>query len=196
MEGITGKWTNKLTGEVINVRDSIIDGDDMIIISDKGNLSMLDFSKNYIQISDEVYKNSIPPQPVNYNDDMYKIDPSIKLVNEYNNMSGIDLMVNDDYTTESLTDPMVTQKNVEYDSHEENSNFLMIDKLFKKIDFNPVINIEINSIGWPQSQLKMLIDIYDVTPNEIAQYLIKEYIHPEYILEQVSKYVDSELTQR
>ena len=195
MEGITGKWTNKLTGEVINVRDSIIDGDDMIIISDKGNLSMLDFSKNYIQISDEVYKNSIPPQPVNYNDDMYKIDPSIKLVNEYNNMSGIDLMVNDDYTTESLTDPMVTQKNVEYDSHEENSNFLMIDKLFKKIDFNPVINIEINSIGWPQSQLKMLIDIYDVTPNEIAQYLIKEYIHPEYILEQVSKYVDSELTQ-
>ena len=195
MEGITGKWTNKLTGEVINVRDSIIDGDDMIIISDKGNLSMLDFSKNYIQISDEVYENSIPSQPANYNDDMYKIDPSIKLANEYNNMSGIDLVVNDDYTTESLTDPMVTQKNVEYGSHEENPNLLMIDKLFKKIDFNPVINIEINPIGWPQSQLKMLIDIYDVTPNEIAQYLIKEYIHPEYILEQVSKYVDSKLSE-
>lgn len=195
MEGITGKWTNKLTGEVINVRDSIIDGDDMIIISDKGNLSMLDFSKNYIQISDEVYKNSIPPQPVNYNDDIHKIDPSIKLANEYNNMSGIDLMVNDDYTTESLTDQMVTQKNVEYGSHEENSNFLMIDKLFKKIDFNPVINIEINPIGWPQSQLKMLIDIYDVTPNEIAQYLIKEYIRPEYILEQVSKYVNIKLSE-
>lgn len=195
MEGITGKWTNKLTGEVINVRDSIIDGDDMIIISDKGNLSMLDFSKNYIQISDEVYENSIPSQPVNYNDDMYKIDPSIKLANEYNNMSGIDLVVNDDYTTELLTDPMTTQKNVEYGSHEENPNLLMIDKLFKKIDFNPVINIEINPIGWPQSQLKMLIDIYDVTPNEIAQYLIKEYIHPEYILEQVSKYVDSKLSE-
>ena len=195
MEGITGKWTNKLTGEVINVRDSIIDGDDMSIISDKGNLSMLDFSKTYIQIYDEVYKNSIPPQPANYNDDMYKIDPSIKLANEYNNMSGIDLVVNDDYTTESLTDPIVTQKNVEYGSHEENSNLLMIDKLFKKIDFNPVINIEINPIGWPQSQLKMLIDIYDVTPNEIAQYLIKEYIHPEYILEQVSKYVDSKLSE-
>jgi len=195
MEGITGKWTHKLTGEVINVRDSIIDGDDMIIISDRGNLSMIDFSQNYIQISDEVYENSIPSQPVNYNDDIYKIDPSIKPVNEYNNMSTTTRVVNDDYSVELPVDPITTKKNVEYGSHEENSNLLMIDKLFKKIDFNPVINIEINPVGWPQNQLKMLIDIYDVTPNEIAQYLIREYIHPEYILEQVSKYVDSKLSE-
>ena len=195
MEGITGKWTNKLTGEVINVRDSIIDGDDMIIISDKGNLSMLDFSQNYIQISDEVYENSIQYQPINYDNDINEIDPSIKLDNEYNNMSINTRLVNDDYTVELQKDPIVIQKNNEYNSYEENSNLLMIDKLFKKIDFNPVINIEINPVGWPQNQLKMLIDIYDVTPNEIAQYLIREYIHPEYILEQVSKYVNDKLSE-
>lgn len=195
MEGITGKWTNKLTGEVINVRDSIIDGDDMIIISDKGNLSMLDFSQNYIQISDEVYENSIQYQPINYDNDINEIDLSIKPDNEYNNMSINTKVVNDDYTVELQRDPIVIQKNNEYNSYEENSNLLMIDKLFKKIDFNPVINIDINPVGWPQNQLKMLIDIYDVTPNEIAQYLIREYIHPEYILEQVSKYVNDKLSE-
>ena len=195
MEGITGKWTNKLTGEVINVRDSIIDGDDMIIISDKGNLSMLDFSQNYIQISAEVYENSIQYQPINYDNDINEIDLSIKPDNEYNNMSINTKVVNDDYTVELQRDPIVIQKNNEYNSYEENSNLLMIDKLFKKIDFNPVINIEINPVGWPQNQLKMLIDIYDVTPNEIAQYLIREYIHPEYILEQVSKYVNDKLSE-
>ena len=85
MEGITGKWTNKLTGEVINVRDSIIDGDDMIIISDKGNLSMLDFSQNYIQISDEVYENSIQYQPINYKIGNYQLgtrDEFIEMCNE------------------------------------------------------------------------------------------------------------------
>lgn len=190
MEGITGKWTHKLTGKVINVRDSIIDGDDMIIISDIGNLSMQDFSQNYIQISDEEYnlgQNFVPNEPIN---DIYKTD----LIDEYNT-SVTSNPVNSDYSVELPKQPIVTSKPIEYGPHEENQNILMIDKLFKKINFNPVVNIEINPVGWPQDQLKMLIDIYDVTHNEIAQYLIREYIHPEYILDQVSKYVESKLSE-
>lgn len=191
MEGITGKWTHKLTGKVINVRDSIIDGDDMIIISDIGNLSMEDFSQNYIQISDEEYeldKNFISNEPNGVNN-IYD-----DLINEYNT-SVTSNQVSSDYSVELPTQPIVTPKSIEYGSHEENQNILMIDKLFKKINFNPVVNVEINPVGWPQDQLKMLIDIYDVTHNEIAQYLIREYIHPEYILEQVSKYVESKLSE-
>ena len=41
---ISGKWVNKLTGQVINVRDSFMDGDNLIIMSDKGQINGTDFT--------------------------------------------------------------------------------------------------------------------------------------------------------
>ena len=55
MMQIQGEWMNKNTGQKIRVRNSIIDGDQMIIITNMGQISMEEFSRNYIQASDEVY---------------------------------------------------------------------------------------------------------------------------------------------
>ena len=55
MMQIQGEWMNKNTGQKIQVRNSIIDGDQMIIITNMGQISMEEFSRNYIQASDEVY---------------------------------------------------------------------------------------------------------------------------------------------
>ena len=52
---ISGKWINKMTGDVIQVVNNVIDGDDMILVTDKGTISMGEFSNNYIQASEDIY---------------------------------------------------------------------------------------------------------------------------------------------
>ena len=50
---ITGTWVNRMTGDKVVVRSTIIDGDDMLIIcADGRQLKMSEF-QNYIQMSDE-----------------------------------------------------------------------------------------------------------------------------------------------
>ena len=54
MMQIQGDWINKNTGQKIHVKNSVIDGDQMIIITNLGQLSMDEFSRNYIQVSDDI----------------------------------------------------------------------------------------------------------------------------------------------
>ena len=50
---ITGTWVNRMTGDKVVVRSTVIDGDDMLIIcADGRQLKMSEF-QNYIQMSDE-----------------------------------------------------------------------------------------------------------------------------------------------
>ena len=55
MMQIQGDWINKNTGQKIHIKNSVIDGDQMIIITNLGQLSMDEFSRNYIQVSDDMY---------------------------------------------------------------------------------------------------------------------------------------------
>ena len=52
--GLTGKWMNKRTGKAVNIRQTIQDGDNMIIISDQGQIPMEVFSRDYVQVSDDI----------------------------------------------------------------------------------------------------------------------------------------------
>ena len=56
--GLTGKWMNKRTGKAVNIRQTIQDGDNMIIISDQGQIPMGVFSRDYVQVSDDIYDDS------------------------------------------------------------------------------------------------------------------------------------------
>ena len=52
---ISGAWMNKYTGDIVRVHNNIIDGDQMILITDKGQINMNEFSDNYIQASEDIY---------------------------------------------------------------------------------------------------------------------------------------------
>ena len=52
---ITGSWINTRTGETVTVRDSFMDGDDMVIfLTDGRQLTLADF-QDYVQQSEEEY---------------------------------------------------------------------------------------------------------------------------------------------
>ena len=52
---ITGNWINLKTGEQVTVRDSFMDGDDMVIMLTNGKQMTLDDFQDYVQQSDEEY---------------------------------------------------------------------------------------------------------------------------------------------
>ena len=188
--GISGKWTNKLTGQTINVRDSIIDGDRMIIISDQGQIDMMEFSQYYIQTSDEIYDESgkvIDKQPVSFSEikqptqtyNTYNFDLNKPMSNDLGNITVF-------RDTEQIGSNTST-KSVNY------GNYELIDKLFKRKNYNPVIKIDIQSTDFPLNELKMLMDIYDVDSADISNYLLKEYINQDTICESVLNYVEKKL---
>lgn len=185
--GISGKWTHKITGASINVRDSIIDGDQMIIISDRGQIDMNEFSQFYIQTSDEIYDESgqvIDTKPVDKNELYY-------FNNSNNSLPQIETQNTPVLETKNSHQPS-QEINIKQNSGEEKSainHFDLIDKLFKKKNYQPVISINIDKNGCPINELQMIKDIYDISESDISKYFIYEYIKPECINEAVNAFV-------
>ena len=44
---ISGKWMNKMTGDTVIVKNSVMDGEEMVIMTNKGVLNMSEFSMNF-----------------------------------------------------------------------------------------------------------------------------------------------------
>lgn len=176
--GISGKWVHKRTNNIITVRDSVIDGDQMIIISDIGQIDMNDFSENYIQISDDVNyaQQSITGNGLVNIDSLQNIDPTIVTNKTVENNKEINYQANN---------KTIVEENVAC-----NENYNLIDKLFKKIDFAPKVIINIESSNYPADKLNMLKEIYDITNEDISNYIRLNYIHPEIINAAISDFVD------
>ena len=65
--------------------------------------------------------------------------------------------------------------------------------IFEKHTNEPTINFNINIDEWPVAQLKMLISVFDVSFDEISDYIINEYLTPKILKEYFSEYLKSEL---
>ena len=118
--GISGIWMNKRTGQKVNVRQSIQDGDNMIIITDKGQISMEVFSRDYIQASDEIYDESgkvIDNQPM-------EMDEDLSAIMDYENGGG-------NYNPQPIQQAPVV-----------NPNDQIIKKVFDKLTSFPEVKVE------------------------------------------------------
>jgi len=175
-EMISGVWVNKNTGEKIVVSNTIIDGNDMILITNIGQLSMEEFSRNYIQASDDIYDESgkvIDSKPVNVED---IITPT-----KSNTAKVVDIF-----------DAPVSKKQ----KAKEPEEYTVLDKFFNKIDDNDkeqLIDININFDVLPIEKFKTLIEYLDIDKTIIAQYISEKLINNEaiknIILNKVEKYL-------
>lgn len=190
---VSGDWMNKITGEVVTVRDSIIDGDNMLIITNKGHIDMRDFSDNYIQASEDLYDekgNIIGHQDVDIKDFQVvtpkMIQDAEKAKRDFNNeFMNIDEFVNNNIDNESITNITVDKPNQikECDiveTHEVKpiiKNYDIIDKVFNKISSKPQIKIDLDWDDFPKEQINTLINYLDIDINDIASYILSKYIN-------------------
>lgn len=174
--GLSGKWINKRTGTVVNVINSVMDGEDMIIISDKGQISMSEFSQDYIQTSDEIYDESgqvIGKEPVNMDD--------FKQIKEWE--ESINSNINNSNTNNS--------QNIQQDNL--NSNLQIIKKVFDKLTSYPTIKIDIEWDDFPKAQINTLVDYLDVSIDDISTYIVNNYADINSISKEMTNIIKSKL---
>lgn len=175
---ISGKWINRQTGAVINVRDSFIDdSQNMFLMTDKGQISMEEFTKYYIQASDEVYDESgkvIDTKPVNTNEIKFSNDDEPLTADPIygdSPMSGIS--------------SIQVQKPI--------NNFELIDKIFKKNESKPTIDLKINWADFPKKELSMLVDYFDVKNEDIASYISEYLINSDLLNDSLTQWLNTNL---
>lgn len=171
---ITGRWLNKRTGNVITVRQSVQDGDNMIIITDRGQLSMEEFSRDYIQASDEVYNEAgqvIDKAPM-------KMDIDTSLIMDYENKS----LYNDSADIiEKKQKPQIS------------SNEQIIKKVFDKLTSYPEVEIIIKWEEFPKAQISTLVDFLDVNIDDISKYIVKKFGNVDTLTNSVSNLLKEKL---
>lgn len=163
---ISGVWVNKQTGEKIQIMNNIIDGDQMILVTDKGTIDMNEFSANYIQCSDEEYDESGNVKGTS----SINVAEMIKDVNEHKQSAYMN--VNNTYieTPQNKQETKQTQENK------------ILEKFFNKIQNKEnLITFEINFDNLPINDLQTIIDYMDIDKTEIAQYIANKLLNKKYI---------------
>lgn len=179
---ISGKWVNKRTGQVINVRDAIIEGDNMIVISDMGQIDMNDFSRDYIQQSDEVYEApKVTQASTSILNDIINEDPTI-VSNSVNPLEVPLTQVN-----KPVSSAQQSKQNI--------GHYEMIDKIFVKNESKPKIKFEIEWANFPAKELQMLVDYFDVSIEDIAKYISNTFVEQQLIADSLTEFVSQQISE-
>ena len=163
---IEGKWYNKRTGKTITVKDMMMDDEGMQIFTTDNQLIDGDtFSRDYIQCDDKVYdangNSTGTTETVDY-DSMF--GGMIQDTQSFNNTSAYD------DTRSTVKEPVVVNK-----------KFDTLDSLFSKLENLPDVSCSISWKKIPKSELKMLKTYFDITDEDIAEYVYTKYCTPETI---------------
>ena len=199
MMQIQGDWINKNTGQKIHVKNSVIDGDQMIIITNLGQLSMDEFSRNYIQVSDDMYDmngkiitTNEYAQQINKNlPKVETLDTQEYIINDkpvdFNNIERITITSDEAKATAFTIDESSNTTSI--------TNIGLIKKVFDKVNAKPEINVTINFNEFPKEQIATLVNFLDVSIDDIANYLYTEYVNENTVKEQIKSIINRELTK-
>lgn len=175
--GISGRWLNKRNGQIINIRNSVMDGDNMIIITDKGQISMTEFSRDYIQASDDIYDETgkiIGHEEVKHED--YAENPDWLQIQEMINTPHM-------HNVNQHKQPVI------------NTNEQIIKKVFDKLTTYPKINVDIKWDDFPEAQMQTLVNFLDISIDDISKYIIKNYVNVEALALEITEILKSKLNK-
>lgn len=175
--GISGRWLNKRNGQMINIRNSVMDGDNMIIITDKGQISMTEFSRDYIQASDDIYDETgkiIGHEEVKHED--YAENPDWLQIQEMINTPHM-------HNVNQPLKPVI------------NTNDQIIKKVFDKLTTYPKINVDIKWDDFPEAQIQTLVNFLDISIDDISKYIIKNYVNVEALALEITEILKSKLNK-
>lgn len=198
MVSISGQWINRNTGEVVNVRDSIMMDNSMgVSLMDGRFLDMNEFCNNYIQMSDEeVNDMSNEYQSTNMGvSGRYKDDFSMKPSRQPDNFYDVENL--DDLFPPKTTPIEEHHYNHHHNHHhhdhdncKENNNIKLIKQLFDSINPSIEADLKMYTTNFPVSELKMLTNIFGVKTSEVAQYIFENYFTIDMVMSAITKYVE------
>lgn len=193
---ISGTWVNRLTGDKITVRNTFIDGDNMIIQSSDGRQISMNEFQNYIQMADDKNGGDVTDEINNIRD----LEKERRVVvGAYNNASHNSPYNFDKNTNENIKSTLKTEekkvitKNIEKEKPISES-YKLLNKLFEKIDLDIDVKVDLDCTNFPVKELNMLQTFYDVSIDDISDYMIKNVINDTLFRSAVSTYIKNQLT--
>lgn len=193
---ISGTWINRLTGDKITVRNTFIDGDNMIIQSSDGRQISMNEFQNYIQMTDDKNGGDVTDEINNIRD----LEKERRVVvGAYNNASHNNPYDFDKTTNENIKSTLKTEekraitKNIEKEKPISES-YKLLNKLFEKIDLDVDVKVDLDCTNFPVKELNMLQTFYDVSIDDISDYMIKNVINDTLFRSAVSTYIKNQLT--
>lgn len=219
---LRGEWINKRTGQKIFVRDSLIGESGMcIMLRDGSMMDMDEFSRDYVQMSDEEYDmngnlmkptpkptvtgrekiptqsttNGMPRKPQHKKDDRPAPKPTVEEP------------IEPDMTFDNLGHPQMMphmpqhhKPGLKPEHHPEvdnctckNQSSKLIEQVFNKIKPTIEIGLNLQSADFPADELKMLVNVLDVNIIEIGKYIREKYLDNKTIDTIISDYLKGEL---
>lgn len=70
----------------------------------------------------------------------------------------------------------------------------LLNKLFEKIELDIDVKVDLDCTNFPSKELNMLQTIYDVSIEDISDYLIKNVINVEIFKSAVANYINAQLS--
>lgn len=193
---ITGTWINRMNGDKITVRNTFIDGDNMIIQTTDGRqVSMIEF-QNYIQMGDDEYDegghiighaNGGVSNIENIENERRVVVNGTRQMPNINNNTQIERTVID-----KTIEPIENKTRNTVNTVEKESDTLL-RKLFEKIELDIDVKVDLDCTNFPSKELNMLQTIYDVSTDDISAYILKHIINDEVIKSAVSRYIENQL---
>ena len=162
---ISGKWMNKMTGDTVVVKNSVMDGEEMVIMTNKGVLNMSEFSMNYIQVSDEVYDehgNVVGNEALNIEQIPQQTQNTPAL--DYSTLTK-GLTQQDIHNIQQQVQPVTV-------APVEDEDTMLIRRILKKVS-PPEVKSTIEWTTYPTKQLEML-EMLGVEPNKIVEYFVNQ----------------------
>lgn len=185
MNGPSGKWINPRSGKSVIVKDTFIDGEHMnVMLSDGSIIPMNDFSRDYIQMSEEEYDSTgtqVLTNSSNGNNDLVsQIDESL-LFKGMGQAPSEQIKVSKPNTLDpSFVENYSEECKTNNSSQTTTGN--LVEKIFDKND-GPKLKINIEWADFPKKELQMLKNYFDVTDNEIINSVINKYVNADFIKE-------------
>ena len=183
-----GKYIHKSTGQIIHVRDSFQDGDNLVIMSDQGQLSMKEFGEYFqVEEGEDMY---IPNIQDLYGGQKTNNQQLLAQINQgLDPEDRIKLSNKNDQNKIANTAVSTVKKVV------ENKNYDLIKKVFDKYPIERTINFEIVENEWPFKEFSMLVNILDVPIKDICNYVIDNFFDKEHLVESLSEYFEEHISE-
>ena len=183
-----GKYIHKSTGNVIHVRDCFQDGDKLIIMSDKGQLDMKQFSEYFqVEEGEEMYIPNLEDlyggQSQNKNELLAKINQGLDPEDR--------IKVNNSTNNQSISTSIPIEGKIE--TKPINKNADLIKKVLDKFPVERTINFEIVEEEWPFKEFNMLVNVLDVPLKDICDYIIENYLDKDHLSESLIKYFEEHI---
>lgn len=181
---IEGKWISRRTGNIIVVSNYVTDGDNSIVMTNKGGINMQDFMNEYVQY-DESNKESLEEITKPKTNNNSNVKPSTTIFDQ-------EYVIDDDVFIPQ-TKPDNTKQISSTVQISTNNNKSIIDKFFNKIESKPTIDINMVWNDFPKNEISTLINFLDVDIKDIAEYIQKNIFSADNIIDNITKILEEKI---